>query len=161
MEIERKWFMQSAPDLPELSHTRMEQCYLSLLPELRIRRYQDLTSENADRYDLTIKSEGLLAREEIIKELSEQEYRVLLEMNGGLPPIVKDHRTYAYGKYILEFSRVDPEREEGFTYAEVEFPTVEEAVAFSPPDWFGEETTNRPERRMRSYWKQTRLNENS
>ncbi|MBQ9413240.1 MAG: adenylate cyclase [Oscillospiraceae bacterium] len=159
MEIERKWFMREPPALPEKSHTMVWQSYLSLLPEVRIRRYRDLLRSGPYRFDLTIKSEGVIAREEIIKDLTEEEYRILLEMNDGRAPIVKDHRTYAFGKYILEYSVVDPERPEGFTYAEVEFPTLEEAEAFQAPDWFGEETTHQPGRRMRSYWRMTRLGE--
>ena len=37
MEIERKWHMPHAPELPALTHTRMSQSYLSLTPEVRIR----------------------------------------------------------------------------------------------------------------------------
>lgn len=36
-----------------------------------------------ERCDLTIKSEGTIAREEIIKPLSAEEYEILLRMTGG------------------------------------------------------------------------------
>ena len=157
MEIERKWHMERAPELPPRRHTRMSQSYLSLTPEVRIRKYEDLMGGAPERYDLTIKSEGTIAREEIIKPLSAEEYEILLCMTGGCPPIVKDHRTYDYAGYELEFSTVDAGRGSGFTYAEVEFPTLEEARAFEPPAWFGEETTEQQGFRMKSYWKKTRL----
>ena len=157
MEIERKWHMPRPPELSALTHTRMSQSYLSLTPELRIRRYEDLAGGSPDRYDLTIKSEGTLCREEIIKELTAEEYRVLLDMTGGLPPIVKDHRTYDWQGYTLEYSLVDPDRPGGFCYAEVEFPSVAEAEAFDPPDWFGPETTGEQGFRMKHYWQSTRL----
>ena len=157
MEIERKWHMKSFPELPVKTHTRMEQSYLSIVPELRIRKYTDLMGEKPDKFELTIKSEGTLAREEINKELTREEYEILLNMNGNLPPVVKDHRTYDYNGYVLEFSVVDPGRSTAFSYAEVEFPTVEEAEAFKPPEWFGRETTNAKDFRMRKYWQATRL----
>ena len=157
MEIERKWQMKRAPDLPVRTHTRMSQSYLSLEPEVRIRKYEDLLGAAPERYDLTIKSEGTLVREEIIKPLNAKEYEALLRMTGGCPPIVKDHRTYDYQGFELEFSAVDPERPDGFTYAEVEFPTVEAAAEFRAPDWFGVETTEQRAFRMKGYWRATRL----
>lgn len=158
MEIERKWHMKQAPDLPALTHTRMSQSYLSLTPEVRIRRYEELMHGDPNRYDLTIKSEGTLAREEIIKDLTADEYRILLEMTGGLPPIVKDHKTFDWQGHTLEYSVVDAERGGGFSYAEIEFPSVEEANVFTPPAWFGEETTQQQTYRMKTYWRDTRLN---
>ena len=83
MEIERKWKMRRAPALPVLTHTRVFQSYLSVTPEVRIRKYEDLKSAAPPKYDLTVKSEGTLAREEIIKPLTAEEYRILLEMTGG------------------------------------------------------------------------------
>ena len=155
MEIERKWAMQKEPPLPPRCRLRVEQSYLSLSPEVRVRRYEDLGSREL-RYDLTIKSEGTIAREEIIKDLTEEEYRVLAAMAGG-EPIVKEYSNYDYQGRVLEFSVVDPGRQSGFTYAEVEFPTLEEAQAFQAPDWFGEETTHKPGARMKEYWRQPRL----
>ena len=158
MEIERKWHMKQEPDMPALTHTRMSQSYLSLTPEVRIRRYEDLMHSTPDRYDLTIKSEGTLAREEIIKELTADEYRILLEMTGGLPPIVNDHKTFDWQGHMLEYSGVDTECGGGFSYAEIEFSSMEEAHTFVPPTWFGEETTQQQTYRMKTYWRDTRLN---
>ena len=110
-----------------------------------------------NRYDLTIKSDGMLVRDEIIKDLSAEEYEALLRMTDGRAPVVKDHRTYDYEGRELEFSVVDPERDTGFTYAEIEFPSIEAANAFTPPAWFGTETTEQRSFRMREYWRQTRL----
>ena len=157
MEIERKWHMPQEPALPALTHTRMLQSYLSLTPEVRIRKYEDLLQASPDRYDLTIKSEGTLAREEIIKELTAEEYRVLRDMTGSAAPIVKDHKTFAWQGYTLEYSVVDPDLPGGFSFAEVEFPSVEEAKRFQAPDWFGVETTEQSLFRMRHYWQATRL----
>ena len=157
MEIERKWHMPHAPELPALTHTRISQSYLSLTPEVRIRKYEDLMHGAPNRYDLTIKSDGTLVRDEIIKDLSAEEYEALLRMTDGRAPVVKDHRTYDYEGRELEFSVVDPERDTGFTYAEIEFPSIEAANAFTPPAWFGTETTEQRNFRMREYWRQTRL----
>ena len=157
MEIERKWHMKRAPELPALTHTRVAQSYLSLTPEVRIRKYEDLLRGGQTRYDLTIKSEGTLAREEITKPLTAEEYEILLRMTAGCDPIVKDHRTYDYAGCTLEFSVVDAERKGSFTYAEVEFPSVGAARAFKAPDWFGAETTEQQGFRMKGYWRKTRL----
>ena len=156
MEIERKWRMEQPPRLPERCHLRVEQSYLSLKPEVRVRRYEDLTKPGEYSYDLTIKSEGTLAREEIIKDLTEEEYRILAGMLD-CPPIVKDYTNYQLGDYVLEFSVVDPGYSEGFSYAEVEFPTVEEAEAFQAPDWFGREMTYETPYKMKNYWRDTRM----
>ena len=156
MEIERKWRMEQAPELKERCHLRVEQSYLSLVPEVRVRRYEDLSKPGEYSYDLTIKSEGTLAREEIIKELTAEEYRILTGMLN-CPPIVKDYTNYALGDYVLEFSVVDPGRKGGFSYAEVEFPTLEEAESFQPPEWFGREMTYETPYKMKNYWRDTRL----
>ncbi|MBE7009091.1 MAG: adenylate cyclase [Ruminococcaceae bacterium] len=157
MEIERKWHMEQEPALPVRTHTRMAQSYLSLIPEVRIRKYEDLMHGAPDTYELTLKSEGTIAREEINKPLTAEEYEILLRMTNGLPPIVKDHRSYDYQGHLLEFSIVDPELPSRFTYAEVEFSSIEEAKAFAAPDWFGRETTEEQGFRMKGYWKKTRL----
>ncbi len=155
MEIERKWRMEKAPDLPPRCRLRVEQSYLCLYPEVRIRRYQDL-DQGSEHFDLTIKSEGTLAREEVIKELTAEEYRTLAALLD-CPPIVKEYTNYAYGDHVLEFSVVDPGSETGFTYAEVEFPTVEQAEAFEAPAWFGREMTYETPYKMKNYWRDTRL----
>ena len=155
MEIERKWRMSAPPPLRERSHTRIEQSYLCVTPEVRIRRYEDVISGSV-RYDLTIKGEGTLSREEIIKDLSAEEYGALLGLTHGAEPIVKDLRTYDYEGRTLEFSYVDPQRASGFSYAEVEFPSEEEARAFLAPEWFGQESTEDGTFRMKLYWQETR-----
>lgn len=156
MEIERKWKMEQAPELPERCHLRVEQSYLSLSPEVRVRRYEDLSRPGEYRYDLTIKSEGTLAREEIIKELTWEEYGILTGMLD-CPPIIKDYTNYSLGEYVLEFSVVDPGREGGFSYAEVEFPTIQAAERFRAPEWFGREMTYETPYKMKNYWRDTRL----
>ena len=44
-----------------------------------------------------------------------------------------------------------------FFYGEIEFNSVEEADAFTAPDWFGEEVTSDPQYRMSNFWERTRL----
>lgn len=152
MEIERKFQMEKKPDLPVKEHLRIEQSYLSVYPEVRIRKSDDGRST---RYELTIKSEGTLARQEITKDLTEEEYEILLSMTDR-PPIVKDYTAFRLGKYTLEYSEVDPGKSCGFSYAEVEFPTEEEAGAFAPPDFLGTEMTYQKAFRMKQYWLEDR-----
>ena len=39
-----------------------------------------------------------------------------------------------------------------FLYAEVEFPSVEEALAFQPPEWLSNEVTEDSYYSMSQYW---------
>lgn len=152
MEIERKFRIAARPDLPVKESLRVEQSYLSITPEVRIRRYCRGTETN---YDLTIKSEGTLSRQEVIKPLTAEEYEALLGM-ADREPIVKDYTAYALGPYTLEYSEVDGDKACGFRYAEVEFPTEAAAAAFSPPDFLGQEMTYVSGFKMKRYWLQDR-----
>ena len=59
MEIERKYLIRQLPNhLNDYPHDEISQAYISTDPVIRIRK------KNED-YILTIKSKGLLAREEI------------------------------------------------------------------------------------------------
>ena len=85
MEIERKflidWNEVTALGLPEVKSAQSWQGYLSAAtPVVRIRR-RDFADGHTD-YILCIKGKGKLAREEIEKELTPQEFEAL---EGMLP----------------------------------------------------------------------------
>ena len=73
MEIERKWHMEREPELPEKSHTRMYQSYLSLTPEVRIRRYVDLLRGAPER--LIVRGEIYMSRQVFAELNREREIR--------------------------------------------------------------------------------------
>ena len=94
MEIERKflidWNEVTALGLPEVKSAQSWQGYLSAAtPVVRIRR-RDFADGHTD-YILCIKGKGKLAREEIEKELTPQEFEAL----EGMLPIPMIHKDYA------------------------------------------------------------------
>lgn len=152
MEIERKWLLNEIPNLPILEHGHIEQFYLSMKPEVRIRRYVVLEGKGYAPYRLTIKGEGSLSREEMECEISEEFYRKALRMVNKCP-IFKDYWALDLDGRCLEVSVV----EDKFIYAEIEFPTVEEAEAYSFPLADAIDITYDSRYKMKKYWKQTRL----
>ncbi len=149
MEIERKFWMESLPDLPEEQSSEMEQGYLCTTPvELRIRRRRDQRTGET-RYHLCIKSIGALSRHEVETDLSEAQFYELASMLDQ-PMIHKEYHAYRLNDgHILECSIVD---HGVFSYAEVEFTSEEEALAWQPIAGLGKETTYQKGVSMREYW---------
>lgn len=133
MEIERKFLLKEVPqNLDDYPSLIMEQGYLSVDPVVRVRRQNE-------EYVLTYKSRGFLAREEVNLPLTKESYEHLREKTDGRM-IKKVRYLIPYGKYTIEFDRFE-EPYKGLCLAEVEFPSVEDADSFSPPEWFGEDVT--------------------
>ncbi|MBR1673511.1 MAG: CYTH domain-containing protein [Eubacterium sp.] len=135
MEIERKYLVKYLPeDLESYPHSEISQSYISTRPVIRIRR-------NDDRFILTVKSSGLISREEYELLLTEEEYTNLSKKAEG---------------NIIEKTRYKIPEKDGLTieldifhgifdrliYAEVEFPDMEAAEKYNPPAFFGREVTN-------------------
>lgn len=150
-EIERKFLIDSFPEgLEELSHAEVEQGYLCLEPEVRIRHAHSGTD---DKYILCIKGRGRLMRTEVETELDADQYT---ELKGLLnrAMITKEYRTYRLdGGLVLECSHVNKGSEGSFLYAEIEFKSEEEALLFEPIDCLGEELTYSDKFRMSEIWK--------
>ena len=89
--------------------------------------------------------------------LSAEKYEAFLRIVGK-DPIRKHKCDYILpGGLVLECSLVDEGIENEFMYAEVEFPSVEEAEAFEVPPYLGKEVTYDRYWKMNNYWKRTRL----
>jgi CYTH domain-containing protein len=136
MEIERK-FLVAEKDLPDdlasyPSH-QLEQAYLCTSPVVRVRKEDDT-------YYLTYKSKGLLSREEYNLPLNEEAYQHLLEKADGIVLSKKRYRIPEKDGLTIELDLFDAPYE-GLYLAEVEFSSEEEANAFLPPEWFGEDVT--------------------
>ena len=135
MEIERKFLVKELPEnLENYESKKIAQGYLCTAPVVRIRR------SNEDYY-LTYKGKGLMVREEYNLPLTKDAYEHLL------PKI--DGRLIAKTRYLIPLTdRLTAELDvfEGelspLTLVEVEFENVEEANAFQPPEWFGEDVTD-------------------
>lgn len=135
MEIERKFLVgPSAPDLSRHPSAFLRQGYLAAGPsgEVRIR--------NADGHcSLTAKSHGGLAREE-------HEISITREQLDALWPATHERRVekrrFALRSGTHTF-HVDlyAGRLAGLTTVEVEFDTIDKALGFDRPDWFGREVT--------------------
>lgn len=151
MEIERKFLLSAFPQgLPLLEEARMEQGYLCADPVVRIRS-KESGGKTACR--LCFKGQGRLVRQETELAISEETFRELANLLKA-PMVKKEYRVYALpGGERLECSLVDGR----FYYAEVEFPTLEEALAFTPPPFLGREVTEEKGFTMAEYWETRRL----
>ena len=135
MEIERKYLVKSLPDnLEKYEQKRISQGYICTNPVVRIRR-------SNDEYFLTYKSCGLMAREEYEMPLTAEAFEHMLPKIDG---ILIDKIRYMIPldeKHVAELDIfqgvLTPLR-----LVEVEFESIEDANAFVPPAWFGDDVTN-------------------
>ena len=135
MEIERKYLVKYLPEnLEKYEQKRISQGYICTNPVVRIRR-------SNDDYFLTYKSKGLMAREEYEMPLTAEAFEHMLPKIDG---ILIDKIRYMIPldeKHVAELDifqgTLAPLR-----LVEVEFESIEEANAFVPPAWFGDDVTN-------------------
>ena len=166
MEIERKWMVngwpegESFPALPLKEEFAMRQGYISVHPTVRIREEALKGGETA--YILCFKSAGGLAREEIERSIDKDLFNDLEHKIIGKPLINKIRRCFTLPDgSVLEVNHVDEGLPTEFWYAEVEYPTVEAALAWKPEScglgaYLNDEVTNQPGQSMGEYWVETR-----
>lgn len=156
MEIERKWLLRKLPMKSPDRKYWVEQFYVSLEPEVRLRRcvpngpYPDKVP-----YRLTIKGSGDLSREEIETTVSEDFYNQTLNFVNK-EPIQKHHLNYDVDGYEVSIAVIL--NDEKFIYAEVEFASKEDALKyeFPWPDIVEKEITSDSSYKMKNYWKRIR-----
>lgn len=135
MEIERKFIPVNLPeDLNQYEHHQIEQAYLNTAPVVRIRK-QD------EEYYLTYKGGGMMAREEYNLPLNKKSYCHLLEKADG-NIITKTRFLIPLHNGLTAELDIFEGKFAGMLLVEVEFSSIEEANAFVPPEWFGEDVTN-------------------
>ena len=134
MEIERKFLISKLPENLETYpfHT-LEQAFLCMEPVVRVRR-------SDDEYILTYKGKGLMTREEYNLPLTAESYEHLKAKADGNIICKRRYLIPLESGLTIELDVFEPPFQ-GLVLAEVEFPSEEEAHAFLPPDWFGEEVT--------------------
>ena len=168
LEIERKWMVKGWPfiDLPLLFTEEMRQGYISTHPTVRIREENTIFSNIEDKplkdnFVLCFKSSGTLTRKEIEMEIEQDKFKDLEDLIH-LPLINKVRNTYLLedGNH-LEVNHVDEGLPSEFWYAEIEFPSEEDALSFNPEnvqleDYLVDDVTNQPSQSMAAYWEQTR-----
>lgn len=151
MEIERKYLIKEIPfDVTCYPCHIMEQAYISVNPVIRVR-------QSDDSYILTIKSSGLIAREEFELNLNKDEYINLLAKTEGniisktryLLPLseiekassdISNETLTNYNNLVIELD-IFSGLFDGLKYAEVEFANLEDANSFIPPKWFLKDVT--------------------
>ena len=134
MEIERKYLIHKLPeDLETYPCRKIQQAYLCTTPVVRIRR------QDQDYY-LTYKGGGLMVREEYNLPLNKDAYQHLLKKADGIVLSKTRYLLPLTDTLTIELDVFDSPYQ-GLWLAEVEFPTEEEANAFVPPAWFGEDVT--------------------
>jgi len=135
MEIERKFLIHTLPEnLESYPHKEIAQGYICTDPVVRIRR-------SDDNYILTCKSKGLMAREEFELPLSKEAFEHLKPKTDGIF-IEKTRYLIPFDNHLTIELDIFHGAHAPLVLAEVEFPSIEEANAFTPPAWFGEDVTN-------------------
>ncbi|MDD6481717.1 MAG: CYTH domain-containing protein [Lachnospiraceae bacterium] len=135
MEIEKKYLLRTLPaDYQNYECKKIAQGYLCTDPVVRIRR-------SNDQYYMTYKGEGLMVREEYNLPLTKEAYEHLLPKIDGIL-ISKKRYLIPLDKNLTAELDVFEGELAPLTLVEVEFDSVEEAEAFVPPVWFGEDVTD-------------------
>ncbi len=134
VEIERKFLVKMLPNnLEKYEKHEVTQAYICTDPVIRCRK-------SGEKYYLTIKSSGLLKREEHEFMITKDQFNNLLKKSEGniicktrykIPE--KDGLTIELDIFHGIF--------EGLIYAEVEFPTEDKAKKYNPPAFIGREVT--------------------
>lgn len=155
-EIERKFLIESFPNNLTIKQAfDVYQAYLSTDPEVRIRRNSVNGKDIA--YYLAIKTSGGMVRREVKMVLTPEQFFALADTVQH-PFIKKEFKIYELPNGLeLECNLVDEGTSTGFMYAEVEFPSVEEAESFTPCFDYVAEVTHCTDYKMKNYWKRTRL----
>lgn len=158
-EIERKWLVSGLPEAKYRKHRRVESFYLAAEEhcEVRVSRRQKIVEGpggiilGTPKFKITVKTGNGLVRTEQEAEITEQDYYKLRHEAKSL--IHKDWYLFPLnGGLELEVHVVD----DRWTYAEIEFPSVEAANAFVPLDFLtehGTEVTGNPDYAMKNYWR--------
>ena len=132
-EIERKFLVDKTPPLEAYPFEHIIQAYISVEPEIRIRK-------KGEKYFLTEKSGYGLVRKESEREISEQEFLEAYEKTEGRV-LTKTRYCIPYDKYTLELD-VYEGKNAGLVVCEIEFDNIDEANNFIPPEWFGKDITD-------------------
>ncbi len=134
MEIERKFLVKKLPEnLDDYPCRQIDQGYLCIYPAIRVRREDDTCY-------LTYKAGERMDHQEANLPLTSEAYEHLRPKCDGIY-IEKKRYRIPFGKYTIELDIFEQDTAP-LIHAEDEFHTVDEAEAFTPPDWFGEDVTD-------------------
>lgn len=171
-EIERKWLIKpeivhylKTSDAKEIDFCIIQQGYLSINPEIRIRKDTYPTEKNMIEYFLSYKSNGDLTREEYEIRINDSDFEYLysiLQSKRNISDLIYKEfhkfRIDTFPDLKFEFSIVDHGQ---LSYMEIEFKSENGANEFVFPAEFKEliikEVTNDASYKMKNYWKRTRI----
>jgi CYTH domain-containing protein len=133
IERERRFLVDVLPaSLPEPS--RIDQAYVTTGPaSVRVRR-------SDDRYTLTVKTGSGRNRNEIERDLEQDEFEAIWQAATELRVAKRRHRIDIGNGLTAELDLYDGSLD-GHRLVEVEFDSDDAADEFEPPDWFGREVT--------------------
>ena len=134
MEVERKFLVPDPPDLEHAEAEEIEQGYLATGAdgEVRLRRKGDVRL-------LTAKLGAGLSRQEEEVEIDRDSFDRLWQLTEGRR-LHKRRHVLPDGNRRVEVDVYEGDLD-GLVVAEIEFDSEEEARAFEPLDWLGEEVT--------------------
>lgn len=135
-EIERRFLVGEMPLGPGAG-MRLRQAYIALDDGVAVR-----VREAGTRQVLTVKGGDGLIRTEVELPLAPDEFEALWLL-AGERRIDKTRFRVPVGEHTAELD-VFAGPLHGLVMVEVEFPSEDEARAFAPPAWFGEEVTGDP-----------------
>lgn len=140
MEIERKYAILHIPgDLATYSIKQIEQGYLCHNPVVRIRKSNEdyiLTYKSRDGIDKS--KQAAIVRHEVELPLTEKAYETLRGKTEGNIVYKTRYMIPLQDGRIAELDVFEGVLK-GLVFVEVEFPDINSAEKFIPPDWFGEE----------------------
>lgn len=140
IEIERKYLVAQVPEcLERFPHKKYIQGYLNTSPVIRVRA-------EGGGYFLTYKGSGMMLREEYNLPIDQKSFEHLIRKCDG--HIIRKTRYFIplcpSSGLIAELDIFEGELE-GLLLVEVEFASKKEADLFTPPFWFGEEVSEKPQ----------------
>lgn len=135
-EIERKFFVKQMPNLSGITPLHYERYFLERGNGKEVR-----ISKVGDSYLYENKSEiSNLERTRTKKEITKEEFEKLKQRSSEA--IIRERYSISSNPNIA--IQVYRGRFEGLVRAEIDFSSVEEARAFAPLSWMGEEMTGLP-----------------
>lgn len=145
MEIERKFLIKNnAFDLEKYDYIEIQQAYISTSPVIRVRKRCIVTAASdkakAIEYILTVKSKGMLSRQEFELQLTQEDHQNLLKKAEG--------NVITKRRYIIPLDNgltleLDYFKDlfDGLVMGEIEFSDEDEAKKYNLPDFILREVT--------------------
>lgn len=141
MEIERKYSVAALPkDLSQFKYKKIEQGYLCNNPTVRIRKCNEdfILTYKSKLGLMPIGENGPSVNHEVELPLTEEAYGTLKgKVDGNL--VYKTRYLIPICEDLTAELDLFEGLLEGLTIVEVEFPNLERADMFQPPDWFGKD----------------------